>query len=128
MQNSCIASLSLSLSLSLADSPPIVRCRYCDGGSFSGNRETEFHNANGTSVWFRGHAIVQAIQDSLIADNGLASATDVVVSGCSAGGLATYLQCDNWAERVAEVAPQAKVRCMPDSGKLLPLVLLVIRF
>ena len=70
---------------------------------------------------------MRAIQDSLIADNGLASATDVVVSGCSAGGLATYLQCDNWAERVAEVAPAAKVRCMPDSGKLLPLVVPAIR-
>ena len=90
--------------------------RYCDGGSFAGNRETEFLNANGTSVWFRGHAIVRAIQDSLITDNGMGEATDVVVSGCSAGGLSTYLQCDGWAERITAAAPNAKVRCMPDSG------------
>jgi hypothetical protein len=93
-----------------------VYMKYCDGGSFSGNRETEFLNANGTSVWFRGHAIVRAIQDSLIADNGMGQATDVVVSGCSAGGLATYLQCDGWAAQITAAAPNAKVRCMPDSG------------
>ena len=29
---------------------------------------------------------------------GLGDATDVVISGCSAGGLASYLHCDQWAE------------------------------
>jgi len=40
------------------------------------------------------------------------SATDVVISGCSAGGLATYLHVDWWANQV----PKAKVIGLPDSG------------
>ena len=43
---------------------------------------------------------------------GLGAASDVVVSGCSAGGLATYLHVDRWAAAL----PKAKVRGLPDSG------------
>jgi hypothetical protein len=46
----------------------------------------------------------------------MGEATEVVVSGCSAGGLSTYLQCDSWAERITAAAPNSKVVCMPDSG------------
>eukprot|EP00662_Eupelagonemidae_sp_cell21_P041941 gene41941-45805_t len=44
----------------------VVEIRYCDGASVSGDKETP------------------------------TVATDVVVSGCSAGGLATFLHCDHW--------------------------------
>ena len=53
---------------------------------------------------------------------GLSTATELLVGGCSAGGLATYLQCDSWAERAKAAAASGvvdeglKVRCMPDSG------------
>merc|ERR1712217_32045 len=44
-------------------------------------------------------------------------ATDVVVSGCSAGGLATFLHCDHWADAIKHATNgAAKVACMPDSG------------
>jgi hypothetical protein len=43
---------------------------------------------------------------------GLAKATDVIVSGGSAGGLATYLHVDE----IAELFPRARVSGLPDSG------------
>lgn len=52
----------------------------------------------------------------LFKNRGLSSSTDVVISGCSAGGLATYLHVDNWADRLVAAAPSVKVRGMPDSG------------
>jgi len=38
-----------------------------------------------------------------------------VISGCSAGGLATYLHVDHWADKL----PDAKVRGLADSGFIL---------
>ena len=56
----------------------------------------------------------------MLSAHGLADATDVVVSGCSAGGLATFLNCDRWASAVHTAAgPTAKVRCLPDSAMFL---------
>jgi len=42
----------------------------------------------------------------------MASANEGLLSGCSAGGLATYLHCDTWAELIAP----AKARCAADAG------------
>lgn len=50
------------------------------------------------------------IQEDLVNVRGLDKATDVVISGCSAGGLATYLHVDNWANRLKTEAPAAKAR------------------
>jgi len=49
---------------------------------------------------------------------GLARASEVVVSGCSAGGLGAFLHCEHWAKRVRTEGSNAsaKVVCMPDSG------------
>ena len=63
-----------------------VLMKYCDGASFSGNRDKPLTTKNGTTIWFRGKAVLEAIQDDLLAKHGLATATDLVVSGCSAGG------------------------------------------
>jgi hypothetical protein len=48
-----------------------------------------------------------------VVSSGLNHATDVVVSGCSAGGLATYLHADKWAQNLPITA---HVVAMPDSG------------
>ena len=98
-----------------------MRAFQCDGASFSGNKETPFFSPNATrlgtpGIWFRGKALLRAIQDNLLAEKGLADATDVVVSGCSAGGLATYLHCDQWAELIHSAGAEKKVRCLADSG------------
>lgn len=72
---------------------------------------------NVTALHFRGRAILDAQIQSLLHTRGMSVATDVVVSGCSAGGLATYLHCDRWAAAINQSTHgQAKVVCVPDSG------------
>jgi len=85
---------------------------YCDGGSFAGNNDT-VTTWEGHDLYFRGFRILQAYRQSLISKYNLAGASEVVISGCSAGGLATYLHLDWWA---AHVPHGSKVRGLPDSG------------
>ena len=56
-----------------------------------------------------------AVLDDLLA-KGLDKATDVVLSGCSAGGLAIYLQADHVASRLPRTT---KFRTLADSGYFL---------
>ena len=93
-----------------------VEIRYCDGASVSGDNPSPVLVGD-TTLHFRGRAILDAEIKSLLTDRGMDKATDVVVSGCSAGGLATFLHCDHWADAIGKAtANQAKVACMPDSG------------
>lgn len=93
-----------------------VELRYCDGASVSGDKPTPT-NVSGTMLHFRGRAILDAEIKSILVDRGMNKASDVVVSGCSAGGLATFLHCDYWAAGIANATGgAAKVACMPDSG------------
>jgi len=93
-----------------------VELRYCDGASLSGDKATPTVVGN-TTLHFRGRAILDAEIKSLLQERGMYKATDVVVSGCSAGGLATFLHCDHWADAISKATNGgAKVACMPDSG------------
>ena len=93
----------------------VVFMRYCDGGSFSGNNETAPLYKN-TTLYFRGKRIREAVYDSLKALHRMGAATDVVISGCSAGGLATFLHTDQWCDALARDAPGVKCVGLPDSG------------
>lgn len=68
---------------------------YCDGGSFAGRR-TEPAEVNGRKLYFRGNYILEAVIDTLKTKYGLSDASDVVISGVSAGGLSTYMHTDQW--------------------------------
>eukprot|EP01047_Picozoa_sp_COSAG01_P017138 COSAG01_NODE_899_length_12871_cov_27.629572_13_plen_184_part_00 len=87
-----------------------VMMRYCDGASFSGNNETTA-SYKGATLYWRGMRIREAMVADLL-KKGLSKATDLMVSGCSAGGLATYLHTDQWCDAV----PNAKCAGLPDSG------------
>eukprot|EP00730_Choanoeca_flexa_P004570 TRINITY_DN11735_c1_g9_i1.p1 TRINITY_DN11735_c1_g9~~TRINITY_DN11735_c1_g9_i1.p1 ORF type:complete len:438 (+),score=79.87 TRINITY_DN11735_c1_g9_i1:69-1316(+) len=88
---------------------------YCDGASFSGNRRDPV-NVNGTDIYFRGHLIVEAIINALY-KRGLKEATQVVLTGCSAGGLATYLHADYVHDMLkANVSGLTKYKAAPISG------------
>lgn len=84
---------------------------YCDGASFAGN-VSEAQSSGGQHVFFRGAAILEAVLADLL-HRGLRSALRVLVTGCSAGGLAAYLHCDYVAARVGS---GAVTKCMPDAG------------
>ena len=89
--------------------------QYCDGMSWTGNNDTVTWVAvNGTQrpLYFRGYRNVLATIRRLVADFGGAGLTHVVISGDSAGGLASYLHVDTWASEL----PHAHVVAAPDSG------------
>jgi hypothetical protein len=97
-----------------------IEIRYCDGASVSGDKKGPT-DVNGTTLMFRGRAILDAEIRSILHDRGMNKATDVIISGCSAGGLATFLHCDHWQAAIAKATTErngvaAKVACMPDSG------------
>ena len=93
----------------------VVLIRYCDGGSYAGNNETVSH-FHGSRLFFRGKRNREAVYASLLRTASLGKATDVVVSGCSAGGLAAYLHVDQYCDALAVDAPGVKCVGMPDSG------------
>eukprot|EP01052_Picozoa_sp_SAG31_P040920 SAG31_NODE_6058_length_2189_cov_4.375598_1_plen_444_part_00 len=86
---------------------------YCDGSSFSGNR-----NAPVNGLHYRGRANLDAVLDRLLLPRhpphvSLSDATQVLVSGGSAGGLAVYLHADHIAGRLPSTAI---VKALADGG------------
>ena len=68
------------------------------------------------TIFYRGARIHRATVETLLAVEGLSAATDVVLSGGSAGGLATFLHADSWRDAILASSPNAKVVAVPDSG------------
>ncbi|GJX11492.1 pectin acetylesterase 5-like protein [Tanacetum coccineum] len=92
-----------------------VKIRYCDGASFTGHPESE--QKNDTKLFFRGQLIWEAMMEELLSI-GLSNAQEFLVnkallSGCSAGGLATLIHCDDFREILPK---DAKVKCLSDAG------------
>lgn len=86
-----------------------VKIRYCDGASFAGDAKFD----NGTSLlYFRGQRIWQAVIHDLL-PKGLVQARKALLSGCSAGGLAAFLHCDNFSTYLPR---NASVKCLSDAG------------
>ncbi|XP_031487505.1 pectin acetylesterase 5-like [Nymphaea colorata] len=87
-----------------------VKLRYCDGASFAGDVEHEVKD--GSKLFFRGLKIWQEIMNELLS-KGLAVAQKALLSGCSAGGLATFLHCDDFQSLLPK---DATVKCLADGG------------
>jgi len=66
---------------------------YCDSASWSGNRD-EPVIVNGTKIYYRGHRILVSAFKDLLKTKGLDKATDVLLVGDSAGGMAVYFHAD----------------------------------
>ena len=88
---------------------------YCDGGSFVGDAVAS--DAQG-ALHFRGRANKEATLATLLARHELASASEVVISGGSAGGLAAFIHADWWCDaiRTATGGSLSKCAALPDSG------------
>lgn len=99
-----------------------VFIRYCDGNSFSGDRAepVNISNPHPTLLYFRGKRILDAAIETLRAPEyggGLDLATDVLLTGCSAGGLATFLHADYVGERLRSFSPNlVRYKVAPCSG------------
>ncbi|EDQ91502.1 uncharacterized protein MONBRDRAFT_2156, partial [Monosiga brevicollis MX1] len=85
---------------------------YCDGGSWTGdNISTTVQD--GRSQYFRGFRNLNAILGDLLEFEGLNMATEVIIGGDSAGGLATWIHTDHIRR---QLPPTTKVVGLPDSG------------
>ncbi|PON88799.1 Pectinacetylesterase/NOTUM [Trema orientale] len=84
-----------------------VKLRYCDGASFSGDTQNEAAQLN-----FRGQRIWSAAIEELLS-KGMKNAQQALLSGCSAGGLASILHCDEFRNLFPETT---KVKCLSDAG------------
>eukprot|EP00658_Telonema_sp_P-2_P032363 TRINITY_DN23986_c0_g1_i2.p1 TRINITY_DN23986_c0_g1~~TRINITY_DN23986_c0_g1_i2.p1 ORF type:complete len:331 (+),score=62.52 TRINITY_DN23986_c0_g1_i2:96-1088(+) len=90
---------------------------YCSSDSHAGNRSAGYVEGAGDSKWhFRGKEIVKAVLGELNANHGLGTASSVVLTGGSAGGMATLNNADYVGEMLKEMAPGVNFVAMPDSG------------
>ena len=91
---------------------------YGDGASFSGYRAETWPvpGKPGHNLTFRGIKNLDAAIEFALA-NGMSDATELVVTGVSAGGLSTFLHTDRIAERVRLHSPGVKARAWaPEFG------------
>ncbi|XP_024993649.1 pectin acetylesterase 8-like isoform X1 [Cynara cardunculus var. scolymus] len=86
-----------------------VAMRYCDGSSFTGDVEAV---DPGTNLHFRGARVFNVIVDELLG-KGMKNASNVLLSGSSAGGLASILHCDKFR---AFFPTNTRVKCVSDAG------------
>ncbi|XWS49415.1 hypothetical protein CRYUN_Cryun12cG0001600 [Craigia yunnanensis] len=86
-----------------------VKVRYCDGSSFTGDVAAVDPVTN---LHFRGARVWLAVMEDLLA-KGMRNAENAVLSGCSAGGLASILHCDSFR---ALLPMGTKVKCLSDAG------------
>ena len=93
----------------------MVFAHYCDGSSFSSFRPDPISTAAGP-MWFRGKANLDAILDELSSAHGMNAATELILSGGSAGGLAVYYHLDYVADFMRNQAPACRVTGFPDAG------------
>merc|ERR1712113_966838 len=66
----------------------IAYTRYCDGASYSNNLDDPvFITEKNVTLYFRGHRNLMAIIDDLLINKNMMNATDIIIGGCSSGGL-----------------------------------------
>jgi hypothetical protein len=85
---------------------------YCDGGSQVGSNSTET-TYKGERLYFSGFNNLDAIITDLLMNHDMDKATEVIVGGDSAGGLATWIHTDYWKSRLPSTT---RVVGVPDSG------------
>lgn len=90
-----------------------IKLRYCDGASFSGDSENQ-----AAQLQFRGQRIWLAAMEEFMS-KGMRSAKQALLSGCSAGGLASILHCDEFR---GLFSGNTKVKCLSDAGMFLDAV------
>lgn len=71
--------------------------KYCDGSGYSSNNETLVYINDSLSLHMTGFRILYSVFDELLDNDDIyhySEATDVLLSGCSAGGIGVYLHSD----------------------------------
>lgn len=89
----------------------LVYVHYCDGASYTGDRDDTVTVRN-RSIYYRGRRIRDAVTRYLL--TAAQGATDIVVSGTSAGGLGVYLNLDAMAAPFAQ--RHVRIRGLASAG------------
>lgn len=87
-----------------------VEIPYCSQDLWSG--QVTQPNASTWGLYFSGHLIFEAVLNALQASAGLGSATEIVLTGASAGGIGVWINVDYIASRF----PAARVSAAPIAG------------
>ncbi|CAI5490767.1 unnamed protein product [Closterium sp. Naga37s-1] len=85
----------------------LVLFRYCDGASYLGDTNEPIQT-NAGLVFFRGRRIFDAVTRYLVSHHGMGAASLVLLSGCSAGGLAALQHCDRLAAILQQSSSQSR--------------------
>ena len=91
-----------------------IYVRYCDGGYYSGYRDKPI-SVNGREVFFSGGYITEALFQDL-QRFGFKIASDVVLSGCSAGAIRIFGHLDTLRDYTTAAAVSSRVVGLADSG------------
>ncbi|CAH8386977.1 unnamed protein product [Eruca vesicaria subsp. sativa] len=91
-----------------------VKLRYCDGASFTGDSEDQ-----SSQLYYRGQRIWQVAMEELMS-KGMQKADQALLSGCSAGGLASILHCDKFKQLLP--GSTTRVKCLSDAGMFMDAV------
>eukprot|EP01084_Bolivina_argentea_P310758 537784_1 len=94
-----------------------VLFKYCDGMSFGGDLTKPIVNPQNTSqfMYYRGKRILDATFQNLLTNQDLNKATEVVLGGGSAGGLAVFIHTNYIANNFFNLS-QTKLVSLPDVG------------
>lgn len=72
----------------------IVYVWYCDGASYSGFVEEPYETHRGVTLYFRGASVIRSVLKDLMWAKSMSTASEVFLTGTSAGGLGVLHQCD----------------------------------
>ena len=108
-----------------AGAPGVLPARKAEPPSPSHPTGVPAQPAKNVTLWRRGKAILDAVIADLLAakseatpplPTSMATAAQVTVGGCSAGGMAVFLHCDTWAARIKAANPKVATKCLADAG------------
>jgi len=91
---------------------------YCSSDLHSGTADA---SAETEGRAFHGKNIIKAIINDLMTNTWLAEADEVVLAGSSAGGFGVERNCDWMADQLKAGKPDMKIKCIIDSGSLVPM-------
>ena len=91
---------------------------YCDGASFAGSRTEAIpattKDGNPAEMFLRGRNVFDGLVSDLQTTQGMDKATEIILSGGSAGGLAVFYNLDHLAEDLVDSS--VLVTGFPDAG------------
>ena len=86
---------------------------YCDGASFTGNRERPLIDGSGNTIYMRGKRVLNAIINDLLYNREFKLAEAIILTGSSAGSMTAIFQADYIASKFPRNIP---VRVLSDAG------------